>query len=247
MSATSIIPLSRKEHANLTYSHLDNYSFTENMTTVPLINFEIVEASECFPIIFPDPKRMAAYAVLGLGNKNIFVDKKGNWKASSLPLMLANHPFSLVEARFTESPDRKPEFAIGIVKDAPEFAQKNGKPLYNDKGEPSEALQKIQQTLGSQLGRSRDLQPALDELASYDFFDERSIVVESNGKKKAVNGFRCVNHEKFFALPEADLGHFVKTGVMGLIYAHWQSMRNLPILLEHPSCPQMSGEKAPVQ
>lgn len=53
MSQPRIVPLSKTRHAALTFSPLEDYSFTAAMNSMPLLGFEVVEASRCFAIAFP--------------------------------------------------------------------------------------------------------------------------------------------------------------------------------------------------
>ena len=241
MSKSSITPLSSKKHMKLTYTPLPSYSFAADQTLVPLMFFEIVEASRCFPVIFPDKNSVVPYALLGFGDKNIFVDKDGHWKASYLPLMIANHPFSLIEAFVKDDADKKPEIAIGIDEGAPHFSTIDGHRLYKDDGEATDLLLNIRNSLGSQLRRHRVFQSSFDQLIQLNLLEERSITVTSGDNTRAVNGLRCVNREKFLNLPETTLGHFVQTGLMEFVYAHWHSLRHLPLLLDDPSCPKQGA------
>ena len=238
MSKPAFVPLNSKQHAKLSYSPQTDYSFTAEQTIVPLMNFEVIRAAECFPVIFPDAKSVVPYAMLGLGNRNIFVDDKGHWNAPYLPLMIANHPFALIEAHFTEASDKKSEIAIGIAEDAPHFTQDNGQRLFKEKGEATETLQHIREALMAQFRRHESLQPSLEELVSFTCLKESVLEVTCAGKTKSVGGLRCVDRKVIMSLPESTLGHLVQTGVMGILYAHWNSLRHLQRLLEDPSCPE---------
>lgn len=46
-------------------------------------------------------------------------------------------------------------------------------------------------------------------------------------------------------LEELAQGRWVKNGLMEMLYAHWQSLRHLPTLLDHPSCPKVSPKVGP--
>lgn len=64
-----IVPLSKTRHAALTFSPLEDYSFTAAMNSMPLLGFEVVEASRCFAIAFPAAGSAVPHALLGLGGK----------------------------------------------------------------------------------------------------------------------------------------------------------------------------------
>ena len=237
-----IIPLSKKAHAALTFKALDDCSFAASMTTMPLLPFEVPDAARCFPVIFPDARNAVPHALLGLGDRNVFVDTKGRWTASYLPLMAANHPFSLIEARFSEGADdeaEKSEIALAIEEDAPHFHQKDGLPLYGPDGEPTELLRGVMNAMASQYRRHRACEKALAELALHGALRERVLGVRrGNGKERRVGGLRCADRAAIMALPEATLVQWVKNGLMEMLFAHWHSLRHLQTLLDDPSCPE---------
>ncbi|MBR4604850.1 MAG: SapC family protein [Lachnospiraceae bacterium] len=239
MPAHHIVPLSSKNHASLTYRTLNDYSFATSKTTVPLLTFEVPSAAECYPIIFADEKSAVPYALLGLGDKNIFVDDQGHWKAPYLPLLIANYPFSIIEARFTadsEGKRRETEYAVGIDEDAAQFHASDGEPLFDSDGKVTETLTRIRNALLAQYRRHNAVSQDLSELRKV--LITRSVTVQYNGVTKNVGGLRCVDQEKIFAMPNEILGKWVKSGMIEMVYAHWRSMRNLRRLLEDPSCPE---------
>lgn len=234
MTESSIIPLNAKQHAHLTYAPVTDFSFTKNQNSVPLLNFEIVRAARCFPIVFPDAKSPTAYAVLGLGSTNCYVDDKGNWTASYLPLMIANHPFSLIQAHFTQATDDKEyELGLGIEEDAPHFHQKKGKLLFTDRGTETPVLYTIKKSLAEQYKRHVMYAPVLRALVEQDVLEERTVAVEQGRKTKNVGGLRCASKEKVLTLDDVTLASWVRSGLMEMLFAHWQSLRHLGFLLDH--------------
>lgn len=238
MSNKQPVILSKSKHAKLTYKPVVDYSFTAKMNAVPLLVAEVVNAARCFPVVFPNPKNAEPHALLGLGGENIFVNKKGGWSAPYVPLVFGNHPFSLAEARFTEENGEKGvELALAIVEDAPHFRKKDGLPLYTEDGKPSKTLEQIIAAIGNQYRSYQSSVKALEELQASDVLTERIVTVHFDGKERSVGGLRVASREKVFALPDETLGKWVKMGLMEMLLAHWQSMRNLDALMKHPSCP----------
>ena len=230
----TIIPLSNKQHAKLTYAPVTDFSFTRNQNSIPLLNFEIVRAARCFPVIFPDKNNPVAHAVLGLGSTNCYVDAKGNWTASYLPLMIANHPFSLIQAHFTQPTDDKEyELGLGIEEDAPQFHQKKGKLLFTDRGTETPVLYNIKKSLAEQYKRHIMYAPVLRALVEQDVLEERTIAVEHGRTTKKVGGLRCASKEKVLTLDDSTLSSWVRSGLMEMLFAHWQSLSHLGYLLEH--------------
>ena len=248
MSQPRIVPLSKTRHAALTFSPLEDYSFTAAMNSMPLLGFEVVEASRCFAIAFPAAGSAVPHALLGLGGKNIFVDARGRWTAPYLPLYAANHPFSLIAARFPEQ-EKMPGIVLAVDEDSPHFRRKDGLPLYGEDGEPLEFLQRITVTLGNQHQRHRDSEQALAELGLSGVLAEQNVTIRADGKARAVSGLRVAGRDKVMALSDATLSRWARNGLLEILFAHWRSMRHLQALLDDPSCPapnpaRVGGRKA---
>ncbi len=247
----SITPLDKKKHAALTFKALEDYSFTKNMLSMPLLAFEVAEAANCFPIVFAPGSAATPHALLGLGEKNIFVDAKGRWLASYIPLVAANYPFSLISAPTPEQPappadtqETPPsEVFLAIEEDAPHFHKKDGQPLYTPEGEATELLHRISSAMGNQHQRFKESKKALAELALSGVLAERSITVHSGGAARMVSGLRVADREKVMALPDPTLARWTKNGVLEILFAHWRSMHKLQNLLEDPSCPAADSSK----
>lgn len=243
MPQPRIVPFSKTRHATLTFSPLDDYSFTTAMNSMPLLVFEVVEAARCFAIAFLVAGSAVPHALLGLGGKNIFVDARGRWTASYLPLYAANHPFSLIPARSPEQ-ESMSEVVLAVDEDAPHFRRKDGLPLYDEDDEPSEFLQRITASLGNQYQRHRESEQALAELGLSGVLSEQSVTIRSGGKARAVSGLRVADRDKVMALPDATLSRWARNGLLELLFLHWWSMRHLQALLDAPSCPAPNPARA---
>lgn len=77
MSQPRIVPLSKTRHAALTFSPLEDYSFTAAMNSVPLLGFEVVEASRCFAIAFPAAGSGRSPCPAGPGRKKCIRGRPG--------------------------------------------------------------------------------------------------------------------------------------------------------------------------
>ena len=241
MPQSRIVHLDKKQHAGLTFSPLENYSFAAGMSAMPLLLHEAASAASCFPITFSMDSSATPHALLGLGGKNIFVDAQGGWTAPYIPRYADNYPFSLMAVRASEQPDA-PEVILAIDENAPHFKQKDGLALYQD-GEPTDLLRTITVAMGNQyLGKKNSIQP-LGELALSNVLREQTVTITAKGKKRAVSGLRVADRKTVMALPDETLGRWAKNGLLELLYAHWWSMRNLQTLLEDPSCPAAGETK----
>ena len=237
--ARSTVILNQKQHAGLNWHALNDYSFAAAMNSVPLLAFEVKAAAACFPVVFPEGHMPRA--LLGLGEVNCFVDADGRWTAPYLPLILANYPFSLARA---ESEDGRRDLVVAIDPGAPHLRGK-GKLLYS-KGKATPLLEEISKTLAAQHARHEQAARALAHLTLSGVLVSQPLTLRRAGKDVSVGGLRVVDRAKVMALPANTLGQWVRLGLMKSLYAHWDSLRHLNTLLEHPSCPRKADD-APVQ
>lgn len=235
------VVLDTNSHAALTFASMEDYSFTAAMSSIPLLAFEVVQAAACFAIIFPEPDSATPHALLGLGEKNIFVNARGRWLAPYLPLLAANYPFSVARATKPGAPDTV-ELGLAIAEDAPHFRRKDGQPLYGPDGKATPFLQRVAATLGNQYGQHMRARHMLEELAQSGVLALGAVRVADPDQSRSVKGLRVADRDKVLALPDATQGRWVKNGLMEMLYAHWQSLRHLQALLDHPSCPKFGPE-----
>lgn len=257
MSQSSIVPLSKSQHAALTFSPLEDYSFCAAMTAMPLLPFEVAQAAHYYAIAFPAAGSAIPYALLGLGDTNIFVNAEGRWTAPYVPIYAANYPFSMISTQSANQPESPqgadpqspqspeapegqaeiPEVVLAFEQDAPHFSQPDGQPLYEKNGEASPLLKRITRTLGNQYQAHKNMEKALAQLNLAHVLHERSVTLNYKGTTRTVGGLRIANREMVMALPEPTLGGWAKNGLLEMLFAHWGSMRHLQELLEHSSCP----------
>lgn len=228
----SIVPLDKVKHAKLTYTPSSDYSFSANVNAVPLLGPELAEAAFCFPIVFLPKGQgvLVPHAILGLDQRNIFVDDKGHWNAPYVPLYIANHPFSLVTV--TDGKGGDPELVLGIDEDAPQFKKKKGSALFDEEGKLIGIGQKAHEALGLQRRQQNVIAAALAQVEEAGILEEQTITVRNGDTSRAVQGLRFANREKVMALPDDVLARWTRSNIMELLYAHWFSLQNFQYLVE---------------
>lgn len=227
----AIVPLDRSLHGDLTFAPKTDLAFTENLAGAPLLAFEIIPASICFPVIFPAEGNALPHAMLSLDRRNAYL-RDGRWEAPYMPCIIANQPFSLASiSRAGDAPDAPLNVVVSAEMDAPQFKEPGGERLY-DGDEPSPLLQRISQGLALQHRRHAELLPLLHELNNVGVLEVSTVPVPlPNGGKVDVAGLRIVSREKVLALSDATLASWARSGLMEMVYAHWRSLGNLPRLL----------------
>lgn len=222
-----MVPLDKMKHARLKVKPIDGFSFASKMNYSLLGGSEVAEASKSFPIVFPEKSEknqpMLPMALLSLSkDENYFVGENGKWKADYIPNHLKRYPFI-----FAAVPEKENQFAIMIDMDAPQLNEKEGKPLFNEKGEPEEIVTQVKKFLGNFQSDIVKTQQILSLLDEKDVLVSKQFNITQGEKKSALHGFRVVDIKKLAKLDDKTLARWVRNGLMGIVYAHLNSLSNL--------------------
>jgi len=224
----------RNEHRSLRMRvPVTDWSMAAQLNAVFVAGVEFGDAARDFPLVFvsagkeADGKEaIAPIAVLGMTkNENLFVEGTA-WRGRYIPAVLATYPF--VIGRLDEE-----RFAICFDAAWPGLSGTEGEPLFTPEGEHSEFLQGVQkqlETLESQTQRTRLMCRRLREL---DLLQEmRFDATMPDGSKFAVDGFLTVDEKKLNAIDDATAVELHRTGILGLVHAHYVSLGNMRKLLD---------------
>jgi len=219
--------LSPTRHKGLRFTKGTSYAFAQKVNSVPVSAAEIFLACKFYPIVFTLEGPVRPLALLSLHkDENLFIDKEGNWSAPYVPVHIRRYPFILGERKGTDV------FSIMIDRDAPHFSKKKGDLLFNKEGEPEEVVENAKKFLmefHQQLVITENL---LSEVAEKNLLESQQFNIQKDGKKQSHGGFRGVNENKLKELDDKTAAKWVRSGVMGVLYAHLISMHNARALIK---------------
>lgn len=216
--------LSNKNHQDLRFTPVNSFNFAATVLNAPLGASEFHLASRHYPIIFPS-KSTTPLALFALNQKtNSYVRKDDTWSVPYIPAHIRRYPFVIAN---TADKDSKENFVVCIDTEAPHFADGQGNPMFTADGEPADITKSAISFLEKFHYELTATQKLCQELDDQDVLVEKRIVLEKNGKKESIAGFRCVDMKKVIALEDAVLAKWVRNGLIGLINAHLQSMANI--------------------
>lgn len=210
-------------HGSLRYLAAQNFEFARRLTTAPLIADEVVAASRDYPVVFTDDGRSLPVAVMSLDRlRSPLVTDDGRWLGGYLPTHLRRYPFILGDDPAAG------RFALMIDRDAPQFTTDPdlGEPLYVD-GQPPEGgiIRRARQMLASYMRGVDDTARLTRPLQESGILVPSSLTRTRDGRSElAVGGFRIVDRTALLNLPDATLGRWLRSGLLGLIEAHCNSL-----------------------
>jgi hypothetical protein len=218
--------LNRITHAKLRYTPLTNLEFTRKIIRIPLMAAEFPLACRQFPIVFvqaPDGT-VGAVAVLSLTEGiNSFVDDKGQWTATYVPAFIRRYPFVLAEI-----PGKPDDFDVAFDEGSGCFHPKKGEPLFDDHGAPSAFLNAQIEFLRNFHGEHQRTRLALATLKTDGLLTPYNVdIVRGSDKTKfEVRNVLVVDEAKLQNLAAEKAATYLKTGMLGMIYAHLISLQS---------------------
>ena len=212
-------------HAHLSYTARSTHEHAANLTTVPLLDEEAVLAGAHYVIVFPVQGSARPLALLGLTNRNRYLDAEGRWTAPYIPACVRRYPFVLGES---STPDGKLHLAFDAQ--APHFAGQ-GEPLFTPAGDPSPVTQSALEFLSTYHRAAQRSDAFYQPLLDAAVIVGKDLSQTQDGKTHLIGGFGVVDRDRLHALPDATLAAWARSGLLATVYAHWASLRHLQALV----------------
>lgn len=208
-----------------------DFAFARDANAVPLGADEIFAAQFDFPVVFAETNPPQPVAVLGVGRKrNAFVDSAGKWRANTyIPAYIRRYPFILATGL---APG---QVHVAIDEGAACFDPEGGQRLFEENGLTRFTRQAVDfcQAFQTQFDLARSFGEALE--AAGLLVPKRVDIQLPDGTRLSLDRFRVIDEARFDALPDATFLTWRRRGWLGLIYAHFLSMRRWQAFAAPPS------------
>ena len=237
-------PLTYQIHGHLRLRETGDYSFASDDMFVPIVLSEMADAAREYPLVFIKDQALPVVLMGVEKGVNAYVAADGAWCARYVPGHIQAYPFLLGEN--AKKPD---EFVVALDMDAPQIStDQEGDPLFNDKQQPSEAVQRRIDLLTTMKKAEPRMKQMVADLRASGLLRDRAIRVERGGEEPTqVTGIEVVDEAKLNALGEAEFLQLRAKGLLPLIYAHLLSVGNLrqgPIAGKYPDLAAHAAPRA---
>jgi len=213
--------LNAERHRNAGIKETADLGFARDTNAVPLGADEIFAAQFDFPVVFTETSPALPVAVLGVGsNRNAFIDSTGKWRANTyIPAYIRRYPLILASA---VAPGQT---LVAIDEAATCFNLDGGRKLFDAEGPSKFTRQAIEfcRAFEAQVDLARAFGEALE--AAGLLLPKRADIQLPDGKRMSLERFRVIDEARFDALPDATFLTWRRRGWLGLVYAHFLSMR----------------------
>ncbi len=220
----SLTPLSQQQHASHALGERILHPFAHVANAVPLTVDEFALAQRHYPIVFaPGDDGGAPLALLGLHEgENLFCNKAGEWRKDVyVPAYIRRYPFML--ARLSQ--DAK-ELSLCFDDQSDLIAPAATGNLFDgdDPSETTKAVLGFCEQFEMAVQRTRAF---LNEMMELGLLMDAEATIQEGEKPMVFRGFRMIDEKKVQELRGDQARKMVKSGAMGLIYAHFFSLGTL--------------------
>jgi hypothetical protein len=214
--------LNAERHKKAGIKEGTDFGFARDTNSVPLAANELFAAQFDFPVVFTESNPPLPVAVLGVGgSRNVFIDAQGAWRSNTyIPAYIRRYPFILATGL---TPG---QVHVAIDEGAACFGVEEGQRLFEDDGNPSgftRGAVEFCRAFQAQFEVARAFGEALESAGL--LMPRRVDIQQPDGTRMSLDRFRLIDEARFDALPDATFLAWRRRGWLGLIYAHFLSMR----------------------
>ncbi len=237
------VGLNREAHRALCYSDLKDYSFTEQVNSVPLTGIEFFEASRDYPVLFSKDEDgnffpLTLLSLLPKGHKQL--SGEGEWTDSYIPAFVRRYPFALTD-----------DGTVCLDKQAPHFNEltegdneASGERLFSEEGENTKALDNIINFLNSYDQQHKNTRQYCDEAKELELFRPFNIqVILVENQPVRLDGLYVIDEQRLDDLSAEQVNEWFRSGWLAWTYAHLHSLGALNRLVKR----QQSETSSPAE
>jgi hypothetical protein len=189
---------------------------------VPIVVSEFGDAAVCCPIFLaknPETGRFYAGALFGFKlGENLVSDEPGAARAF--------RPLDMERQGFFTSDEN-----IAIDLEHPRISETEGEPLFDEEGEPAEALRKIQRALGLLVTGLEETDTFIQRLVDLGLVERIDISLRfDDGDTLALDGLYTVSLDSIAELDDPAALSLFRNGYLLLAYCMAGSLRQIPVL-----------------
>ena len=222
--------INNTEHADLCVKDFSDCHHLTNTNYSALVAEEIADMAANCPVVFlkdADSGRFQLSALFGLTpNENLFVNEKGQWLGTYIPVNFNIKPFS------TSSADENSEDWLCIDVNSPNVSKSEGKRLFENNTE-SAYLSQMRQQLETIIDASVQTEKLTQELVNRNLITEFKLIIEGlTEEPEVIHDLYTINVDEFSYLTSEDVFMFHEMNYWGPIYAIQHSMKQFKKLVQ---------------
>jgi len=211
-----------EKNKNLKVKPIKNFKYAKDLTQCIVTIDEFYKACKSFPIVFgrDSENNLVAIAIMGIENKNVFVNSKGEWrKGEYIPFYVRRYPFNFLK--------QKDKFILVYDENSKAINEKEGEALFDENNEPTDYMKRILTLLEGYQISAKKTEEFLKKIEKLDLFEDARINIQKDSKNYVITPVKKINEEKLNNLKDEDKLELVNSGMYKLIVAHLISLDNI--------------------
>ncbi|REL28713.1 hypothetical protein DXX93_20505 [Thalassotalea euphylliae] len=222
----NLVPIKKEQHQNLKIAAQRSLKHIAGLHIVPITAPEYSKGAMSFPVFIvkdPDTNRYRSVAMLGLETgENLFM-KGDDWTGLYAPQSVGMVPFAL-----GLDPEKEKTLTACVDMDSEYVGEDKDLALYDDKGEETELMKNVQDTLGRLYESEVMTERFIKEMQDAELLEEVELVITfANGEKKKIVGIHTIKEPKLRELSDEQVLDFHKRGLFIPIHSMLASIGQL--------------------
>ena len=232
------VPVSKDEHADWSLKKEADYSFSQEVNSVPLLTTEFAKASLEYPVVFVRTEDMVMPMVVFSvqAQQNLYVSETGEWLGKYIPAFIRRYPFV-----FSSTDDGK-TLTLCIDEEYSGWNQEGrGERLFDSEKEQTQYLNNVLDFLQLYQAQFQYTGAFCEKLQELDLLEPMEAqFTTTNNQQESFGGFLGVSREKLKNISSEQLFSLMQSDWLELIYLHIQSLNHFSVLVEKSELPQTS-------
>lgn len=213
------VALDSTVHRDLKIKIPQDLSFMKEVEIVPITYSEILTATMYYPVMFgKQEETVFPFAVIGVSNKNVFLNEEGKWKVDAIPNVCKSYPF-------------------GIVKEGEDYtiifdeicASDEGQRIFDESGNDTEFFSKIKANLTELARDFYDAEEFTKEILISGYLKPLNIDIDTKIGKMQFRNMLMANLEAISHIQPEKLYSLNAKGYLLILHAHYLSLRNFKL------------------
>jgi hypothetical protein len=190
---------------------------------------EFARAASLYPVVFLEDKEQDSFrpvVLMGMdAGENLFVGADGKWQASYVPAIIRRYPFALASA------GEEGKFTVCIDEGSDLISDTEGLPLFNEQGEPAEALENVKRYLGELQQMDAFTNEFCKYMVAHNMLTPLNMRVQQADQVKNINGCYVINEERLNGLSVDGFMELRDKRYLPAVYAHLLSLAQIERLM----------------
>lgn len=224
-----LVPVNKSRHARTRIRQVEGFGFASGFHIASVMVHEFARAAATYPVVFLEDKAQDAFrpvALLGLdAGENLFVDANGKWHASYVPAIIRRYPFALASA------GQEGQFTVCIDEGSPLVSETEGVALFDEQGEPTEAIENVKRYLGELQQMDAFTRGFSAWFAEHNLFIPLNMRVRNADRVKNITGCYVINEERLNNLSNEAFLELREKRYLPAVYAHLMSLAQMERLM----------------